>query len=74
MSIEFINHQLNFDMPFLSGQMFAKCSKSSDGRSLSIGMQYLIRTFYMYDFIRHAKVLTILHATYPSIVSPATCE
>ena len=28
-------------MPFLSGQIFAKCFRSSDGRSLSIGMQYL---------------------------------
>jgi len=28
-------------MPFLSGQIFVKCFESSDGLSLSIGMQYL---------------------------------
>jgi len=40
-SIQFIRRSFNVDMPFLSGQIFTKCFKSSDGRSLSIGMQYL---------------------------------
>jgi hypothetical protein len=43
MSIKFIKHQLNLDMPFLSGQISPKCFISSDGRSFSIGMQYLRR-------------------------------
>jgi hypothetical protein len=29
------------DVPFLSGQILSMCFRSSDGRSLSIGMQYL---------------------------------
>ena len=33
--------KLRFDIPFLSGQIFPKCLKSSDGRALSIGTQYL---------------------------------
>jgi hypothetical protein len=33
--------ELQFDIPFLSGQIFLKCFKSSDGRALSIGTQYL---------------------------------
>jgi hypothetical protein len=33
--------KLRFDIPFPSGQIRLKCLKSSDGRSLSIGMQYL---------------------------------
>jgi hypothetical protein len=33
--------KLRFDVPFPSGQIRVKCLKSSDGRSLSIGMQYL---------------------------------
>jgi|SRR6266850_188877 len=32
---------LHVNTPFLSGQMSSKCCKSSDGRSLSIGTQYL---------------------------------
>ena len=31
-------------------------------------------TFYIYACSRHAKVLTISHATYSSIACPATCE
>jgi len=33
--------KLHFDIPFLSGHISSKYFKSSDGRSLSIGMQYL---------------------------------
>jgi len=36
---QFITRPL--DVPFLSGQISSKYFKSSDGRSLSIGMQYL---------------------------------
>jgi hypothetical protein len=43
MSIGFIGHQFSSYIPFLSGQISAKCFESSDGRSLSIGMQYLRR-------------------------------
>jgi hypothetical protein len=32
-----------FDVPFLSGQISSKYFKSSSGRTLSIGMQYLTR-------------------------------
>jgi hypothetical protein len=35
----------HFDVPFLSGQISWKYFKSSNGRSLSIGMQYLKRNF-----------------------------
>jgi hypothetical protein len=37
------------DLPFLSGQMSSKCFKSSDGRSLSIGTQYLKRKRTPYE-------------------------
>jgi hypothetical protein len=33
--------QLHLDIPFLSGHILPKYFKSNDGRSLSIGMQYL---------------------------------
>ena len=33
--------RLQFDAPFLSGQISSKYFKSSTGRTLSIGMQYL---------------------------------
>src|SRR6267142_2851609 len=33
--------RLGLDVPFLSGQILSKFAKSSDGRSLSIGTQYL---------------------------------
>jgi len=33
--------KLQFDVPFLSGQISSKYFKSSSGRTLSIGMQYL---------------------------------
>jgi len=42
-SVQLIKLQFRLDMPFLSGQISAKCFKSSEGRSLSIGMQYLRR-------------------------------
>jgi len=35
--------KLQFDAPFLSGQISSKYFKSSSGRTLSIGMQYLTR-------------------------------
>ena len=41
MSVQFIKIQFSWHMPFLSGQISAKCFKSSDGLSSSIGMQYL---------------------------------
>jgi hypothetical protein len=37
--------KLHVDTPFLSGQISSKCFKSSSGRSLSIGMQYLKTNF-----------------------------
>ena len=43
MSIELLRNQLNLDMPFLFGQISAKYFESSDGRLLSIAMQYLRR-------------------------------
>jgi hypothetical protein len=37
--------KLQFDVPSLAGQMASKCFKSSPGRTLSIGMQYLNKQF-----------------------------
>ena len=67
-----MRHQFSFNMPFLSGQISAKCFESSDGRLLSIGMQYL-RNMVHINACRQPKELTILHAACPSIASPATC-
>lgn len=40
-SVQFIKLQSSLDMPFLSGQISLKYFESRDGRSLSVGMQYL---------------------------------
>ena len=70
--------KLRLDMPFLSGrnrQISRKILSSSDGRSLSIGMQYLgsePREFGLW--IPKGTNHTILRAIYLPVASPATYD
>jgi hypothetical protein len=60
--------KLQLDVPFLSGQISSKYFKSSSGRTLSIGMQYL-PSYLGICIYRYTKEQTISRAIYPSIVS-----
>src|SRR6267142_1089258 len=62
------------DVPFLSGQISSKCFKSRDGRSLSIGMQYLKSKSYEFATVRTQRNQTISPVIYPSVASLATYE
>ena len=66
---------LHFNIPFLLGQICSKCFKSSSGRSLSIGMQYLRSSSVNYNYgHQEEEIQTISRAIYLSIASPVTCD
>jgi hypothetical protein len=63
-----------FDIPLLSGQTRLKSLKSTDGRSLSIGMQYLSSKPCEISNCRYQKEQTISRAIDASAASPATYD
>jgi hypothetical protein len=71
--LKFIQSRL--DVPFLSGHILSTCFRSSDGRALSIGTQYLNqkKPFRIFNH-KYQKGQTILRAVYSPISFPATYD
>jgi len=69
-------HKVGLDIPSmsLSGQILSKFAKSSDGRALSIGTQYLKSMWRCSYAHRSQKKQTISHAVSSPISSPATYD
>ena len=66
--------QLRLDIPFLSGHISPTYFRSSDGRALSIGTQYLKEKRCGFAITNTEKEQTILRAVYSPMYSPATYD